>query len=189
MCEIQGRKSSMPTWCREHTFTHFTLCSSNWAQPKHLQGRSDLCPNQCWYSIFECQWNRKQCFSFKVEFPAVVLWGATLWWAREERGNLLSCCGLSCSAGRQRMNALFIKVPGHGGNGFPSVGAGAVSTAALAGLLLNCCPSPPSCLPTQTSRLGHPPAWQGIWAREKMLLCLYPACCTEQRSPSQRSDR
>lgn len=71
-----------------------------------------------------------------------------------ERGNLLSCCGLSCSAGKKQMNALFIKVPGHRGNSFPSVGAGAVLTAALAGLLLKSCPSPPSCLPTQTSRLG-----------------------------------
>lgn len=43
------------------------------------------------------------------------------------------------------MNALFIKEPGHRGNGFP-MGAGAILTAALARLLLKRCPSPPSCL-------------------------------------------
>lgn len=57
----------------------------------------------------------------------------------------MSCYGLSDSAGREQMNALFIKDPGHRGNGFP-MGAGAVLTAALAGLLLKRCPSPPSCL-------------------------------------------
>lgn len=87
------------------------------------------------------------------------------------------------------MNALFLNVPGHGGNGFTSAGAGAVSPAALAGLLLTICPSPPSCLPTQTSHQWGPLAQQGIWAREKMLLSLFPACRTEQRRPSQCSDQ
>lgn len=56
--------------------------------------------------------------------------------SQEERRNLLGCCGFSCSTRRTWENALFIKVTGHGGNGFPSMAARAVLAAALAGLLL-----------------------------------------------------
>lgn len=74
-----------------------------------------------------------------------MLWRSALWWAREERGNS-EFLWISCSSRRKWGNALFKKVPGHGGNGFPSMAARAVLAAAWAGLLLKSCPSPLSFL-------------------------------------------
>lgn len=176
----------MSTWGREHAFSNFTFCSLKWAQPKHVQGRSDLCPDPSQYSIFVCQWYRKQHLSFKAEFPAVVLWGPSLWWAREERGNFLYFCGLSCSTRRKCGNALFIKVTGHESNGFPSMAARGSLGCGMSWVLLKSCSSPLSSLP-QKPLLGWPLSWQGIWARDKMLLSLSPACLG-QHNPLQCSD-